>query len=573
MATVMIELKGLTETRELDGRPLVIGRSRSADVRLDHASVSGRHARIETGPDGVLTIVDLDSTHGLEVADRKVDRVAVTDGLVLRIGKARLTFKTGGGQARAECLQRLQLPDPGVSGISPPPAPGSGLGTTRRANPAERASRFAQHRAAVARKPLRAQVADASTTAVSIAIAAGLHGFIALALTVAVYYQFTPLPPPMTRVTLAPPRELAFVPPDSVFQPVEGGAGDAMAEPGTPPPIPTFEDSPNLADDGGRLIPEGRLEDAAAPEAAPKRTVVRPPLALEKNSAMRKFVKVPPLAPDWDKKGPIAKEGGTGGGAGDAAVPNADGGGRAGMVTEDDAVDRVRGNMDRQGRGWEAIAGMEKGEVVVVAGDYDHVQRVLDRLKVPYSLLDARRLGGAKLNAVKVLLLNCPCQLDGAGVIKLRSFVDKGGWVVSTDWALTVIKEAFPGYLRNQTLSPETWVAIEPAAGAENDPLLQNVFNGADKAPRWYLEERSYLFRVDTKAKDKVKVLIESAEMKTKYGAGVVAATFEYGQGRVLHIASHLQQVSTDANAHYAMYQFLVNWLVAASEASPAAPK
>ncbi|MBI2923841.1 MAG: FHA domain-containing protein, partial [Planctomycetes bacterium] len=118
MPEVIVELRGKTETWKLDRTRTVIGRSRAADIRIHHPSISGRHARIEWA-DGILRLVDAGSRHGIFLNGSKVDEVVLTDGLAVTIGKARLTFKTGGGQARAECLQWLQLPNPGRSGISP----------------------------------------------------------------------------------------------------------------------------------------------------------------------------------------------------------------------------------------------------------------------------------------------------------------------------------------------------------------------------------------------------------------------------------------------------------------------
>ncbi|KAF0246595.1 MAG: hypothetical protein FD180_593 [Planctomycetota bacterium] len=636
MLTVTIELDGKETTRHLDGKSTVIGRSRSSDIRIDHPRVSGRHARIQIADDGTAELVDAGSRNGLLVNDVKVDRVAVTDGLAVTIGPARFLFLTGGGQARAESLQRLQLPDPGASGISPPPAPGSGLGTTRRgevsatgadpvtaalsegersepqskgstepppkieAAPASHSpaasllaelvrksaksetpalevapppspslsspkllapSRRAVLRARDRRFTLKSLVA-AATASGSLALSLGIHGFIALLLTVCVYRHYITAPPSPITITLAPPKSI-FIPPADAWQ----GDGKGIPDGADAPKLTKRPATPDFADQATE--PELSMDATALPDSAPvpdasprASSAPRPAISLSKRSAMKKLVKLE-LVPDdgsWEKglkpvPGlPVEKK--IGGKPNDAVD----------IKPGDDPAELVRGNLENgQQGGWKTVAMMEAGEIAVVTGEYDTVQRVLDKLKLRYTTIEPRKFGGVKLSSVKVLIINCPGELDGSGILKLRSYVDKGGWVVSTDWALSPIKEAFPGYLRNVSLSPETWVGIEEAEGAKGDPLLKDVFNFKGDATKWYLEERSYLFKVDDKAKEKVKVLIESAEMKKKWGTGCVAATFDYGKGRVLHIVSHLQQVSTDPKAHYSMYQFLANWLIGAA--------
>lgn len=608
MITVTIELQGEKTTRQIDGKSTVIGRSRSADIRIDHPRISGRHARIQVADDGTVEVVDAGSRNGLLVGDSKVDRVAVTDGLAVTIGPARFIFSTGGGQARAESLQRLQLPDPGASGISPPPAPGSGLGTTPSCEPAGAAATASGPVAPPSPLPSRSPAAEnalelapapapsvqapkilppsrlarrnsprrpftlrtllaAATASGSVAISLGLHGFIALVLTVCVYRQIVPAESSPITVTFEPPRSI-FKPPADIREGDGRGLPDgrnvAELTPRPAPPDPDrAADEPDFAPDASAL------PDAPDPAAADTRPAEapKPAISLAKRSAMKKVVKVE-LVPD-DGSWEAAK-------AAPGAAPNPAAGNKDNPPVDlkpgDDPVDAVRGNLENgQQGGWRTVATMEPGEIAVVTGDYDTVQRVLDKLKLRYTTIEAMKFGGAKLGRVKVLILNCPGQLDGSGILKLRSFVDKGGWVVSTDWALSPIKEAFPGYLRNIGLSPETWVGIGAADAAKDNPLLKDVFNFTGDPPKWYLEERSYLFKVDDKAKEKVEVLIESAEMKKKYGTECVAATFGYGRGRVLHIVSHLQQVSTDPKAHYAMVQFLANWLIQAAVSRPPA--
>jgi predicted RNA-binding Zn-ribbon protein involved in translation (DUF1610 family) len=84
---------------EEDGDPVVfsletgwtrIGRSCAADVRLDDATVSRRHALIVRTPEDELRALDDRSLNGLFVNGKRVDWTRLTDGDELEIGRYRL---------------------------------------------------------------------------------------------------------------------------------------------------------------------------------------------------------------------------------------------------------------------------------------------------------------------------------------------------------------------------------------------------------------------------------------------------------------------------------------------------
>src|SRR5262249_23168047 len=66
---------------------LVIGRSQTADVRVDDASVSRRHAVLRIGPP--LSIEDAGSAHGTRVGSRRLasgERVTIAPGDTIDLG-------------------------------------------------------------------------------------------------------------------------------------------------------------------------------------------------------------------------------------------------------------------------------------------------------------------------------------------------------------------------------------------------------------------------------------------------------------------------------------------------------
>ncbi|HWI70778.1 MAG TPA: FHA domain-containing protein [Baekduia sp.] len=69
------------------GTRLLLGRSRTADVRFLEPTVSRRHAELQRVANGWL-VVDQASTHGTRVNGRRVDVAIVRDGDELRLGLA-----------------------------------------------------------------------------------------------------------------------------------------------------------------------------------------------------------------------------------------------------------------------------------------------------------------------------------------------------------------------------------------------------------------------------------------------------------------------------------------------------
>jgi FHA domain len=68
-----------------------IGRSRSADIRLDDPTVSRRHAVIVKTPEGELRVLDDRSMNGICVNAEPVDWSPLADGDELQIGRYTLS--------------------------------------------------------------------------------------------------------------------------------------------------------------------------------------------------------------------------------------------------------------------------------------------------------------------------------------------------------------------------------------------------------------------------------------------------------------------------------------------------
>ena len=183
----------------------------------------------------------------------------------------------------------------------------------------------------------------------------------------------------------------------------------------------------------------------------------------------------------------------------------------------------------------EALAAVEASDVVVVPGAYDHVDRVLEALEMPFTRVGSAHLGAVELRPEQLLVVNCPGQLASRDVLRIRDFVAAGGSLFTTDWALRhVLEPAFPDTVAyNEHPTADDVVRVE-IRDAEN-PFLRGVIDPGED-PLWWLEASSYPIRV---LDPSVEVLLASTELQGKYGEAPVAVLFRHGQGEVFHMISH----------------------------------
>ena len=76
----------------LEGPVAVLGRSRSSDCVFSDPNVSREHAELRRGSTGDWQIIDLGSTNGIKVNDRRVDRSRLSPGDEVKLGTTRFTF-------------------------------------------------------------------------------------------------------------------------------------------------------------------------------------------------------------------------------------------------------------------------------------------------------------------------------------------------------------------------------------------------------------------------------------------------------------------------------------------------
>jgi len=99
------ELRGVSESVSgqafaLEGTTMVVGRSPDCSIRLEESSVSSEHARLVRDDEG-WRVVNLLSTNGTFVNDKKISNAAIADGDHVRFGRAEFVFHDPEGRRSA----------------------------------------------------------------------------------------------------------------------------------------------------------------------------------------------------------------------------------------------------------------------------------------------------------------------------------------------------------------------------------------------------------------------------------------------------------------------------------------
>lgn len=88
---VVIHGEGLGKRADIDGKPVVVGRSQEADLHIPHKSVSRQHCEIWRDGD-TYRIRDLDATNRTRVNEQPVTEAVLADGDHVTIGECILKF-------------------------------------------------------------------------------------------------------------------------------------------------------------------------------------------------------------------------------------------------------------------------------------------------------------------------------------------------------------------------------------------------------------------------------------------------------------------------------------------------
>ncbi len=197
----------------------------------------------------------------------------------------------------------------------------------------------------------------------------------------------------------------------------------------------------------------------------------------------------------------------------------------------------------------EILNTLSETDIIVVTGTYDHIHLVLKSLGIPFISVYQEELLKIDLLPKQTVFVNCASSFPEEAARKLAGFVASGGQLITTDWALkNVLEVAFPGMVEyNNKPTGDEVVRIE-LLDKEDTVLTGFIDEKAD--PVWWLEGSSYPIRVLNH--DKVKILVQSKELKEKYDEEAVIIRFDHGRGTVYHMISHfyLQRSETRDAKH-----------------------
>jgi len=184
-----------------------------------------------------------------------------------------------------------------------------------------------------------------------------------------------------------------------------------------------------------------------------------------------------------------------------------------------------------------------KNEVINVKGQWDDSAHALHNFGIACTKISPRKLNSDALLGTKVLIIDCAGELQTDELRAVAQFVHNGGYLITTDWALDAcLARAIPGYVMwNSGYSPSE--VVDAHVVAPDSELVRNC------APRAYWKLDSKCQTVKIMRPDKVTVLVRSRQLMRDDPdqIGILAFTFNFGKGKVLHLVGHFDSNSDRA--------------------------
>ena len=220
-------------------------------------------------------------------------------------------------------------------------------------------------------------------------------------------------------------------------------------------------------------------------------------------------------------------------------------------------------------------------DVLVVRGAFDSIGAVLEALRVRHHSAQPSEMYGEKarsLDRCNVVLWACGERLPTRHVkdvcLRLRRFVNKGGFLYTTDWvAANILTHAFPGRIESdgpRAYFPELILPITASPDAADHLYLRGVLTN-DVHVKWWLEQASFEMKGGSSFGG--LNLLEAAILRDKFNRSpVVAAVFGHGKGRVLHSLGHAFQEAGNLAGAVASQRLMLNFLLMAQFRSERRP-
>jgi len=174
-------------------------------------------------------------------------------------------------------------------------------------------------------------------------------------------------------------------------------------------------------------------------------------------------------------------------------------------------------------------------DVLEIKGTWDNANKPLIAFGLPHKTISAGHLPDYDLSHTKVIIVDCPGTIPRLAWQKVRDFVACGGSLLTTDWALNnLLVKIFPG-----VIEWNHWQSKSEVVDAEVITLPPSLSMGVVSRAGWKLDAESQTVRI--LKTDIVKILVRSLSLAHQEPdrQGILAVSFDFGRGHVLHLVGH----------------------------------
>ncbi|HEY9714930.1 MAG TPA: hypothetical protein V6C72_15790, partial [Chroococcales cyanobacterium] len=184
-----------------------------------------------------------------------------------------------------------------------------------------------------------------------------------------------------------------------------------------------------------------------------------------------------------------------------------------------------------------------KGQIIEVKGQWDDSGHILHSFGLLADKVNPNKVAQMSLDGVAVLVVDCAGEIPNQGLPAIEAFVRKGGYLLTTDWALDgCLARAIPGYVDwNGGYSRAE--LVDATVVSPNPDLVR----GAVPRAYWKLDSKCQTVKVNRPQSVEVLVTSQTLAREDPNGLGALAVTFKHGRGRVLHLVGHFDTNSSGA--------------------------
>ncbi len=182
-----------------------------------------------------------------------------------------------------------------------------------------------------------------------------------------------------------------------------------------------------------------------------------------------------------------------------------------------------------------SVTDLKPQDTVVVKGRYDHAEHILDSCHIPYVTGDNSNLPN-RLAKATLVVINCPGELSDESIVAVRQYLDQGGYLLTTDWSLSgCLQKICPGYVYWDG-AYSTSEVVDGVVVVPDSELVR----GANPTAPWKLDDKSELVKPGARKSLQVLARSRTLSYQDTVSLGVLALTFDYGRGHVLHTIGHV---------------------------------